>query len=400
MKDATKSKSSNEELMKEDKNKILDQKEIIIQEEVNIKNSIMDLNNVSRKRKITQVSNIDHDAEIGSIYGFDIPYARQISETLNVSIGEKEVDMYKIIENGEMGKDHSRIQYNNRRFKSIDTINLGSSIKIFEEKPLTKYNSKNEIDDYSNIINEENDILKLTKNNTNKTLNTENDNDEKLKNKSIMSRILRTIAEYFDLDLLKDPGYVNLMLGMSVAVFAEMNFSQLTPFILTDMNISTKQIAYIMSTIASVDLIFRILAPFIGEWFNQPPKIMYMMSLCLLIISRTSLLFINGFASLLIVASGLGAAKGIRSIYMSLVIPSYVPIHKLPNASGIQMIVNGMLLLCAGPMLGIMRDNFGNFAPSLIVINTVTLFTVIMWTIEIILIRRKKSQKQIEQEIS
>ncbi|XP_026294893.1 monocarboxylate transporter 9 isoform X2 [Apis mellifera] len=349
MKDATKSKSSNEELMKEDKNKILDQKEIIIQEEVNIKNSIMDLNNVSRKRKITQVSNIDHDAEIGSIYGFDIPYARQISETLNVSIGEKEVDMYKIIENGEMGKDHSRIQYNNRRFKSIDTINLGSSIKIFEEKPLTKYNSKNEIDDYSNIINEENDILKLTKNNTNKTLNTENDNDEKLKNKSIMSRILRTIAEYFDLDLLKDPG---------------------------------------------------ILAPFIGEWFNQPPKIMYMMSLCLLIISRTSLLFINGFASLLIVASGLGAAKGIRSIYMSLVIPSYVPIHKLPNASGIQMIVNGMLLLCAGPMLGIMRDNFGNFAPSLIVINTVTLFTVIMWTIEIILIRRKKSQKQIEQEIS
>ncbi|KAG9434866.1 hypothetical protein HZU67_02850 [Apis mellifera carnica] len=400
MKDATKSKSSNEELMKEDKNKILDQKEIIIQEEVNIKNSIMDLNNVSRKRKITQVSNIDHDAEIGSIYGFDIPYARQISETLNVSIGEKEVDMYKIIENGEMGKDHSRIQYNNRRFKSIDTINLGSSIKIFEEKPLTKYNSKNEIDDYSNIINEENDILKLTKNNTNKTLNTENDNDEKLKNKSIVSRILRTIAEYFDLDLLKDPGYVNLMLGMSVAVFAEMNFSQLTPFILTDMNISTKQIAYIMSTIASVDLIFRILAPFIGEWFNQPPKIMYMMSLCLLIISRTSLLFINGFASLLIVASGLGAAKGIRSIYMSLVIPSYVPIHKLPNASGIQMIVNGMLLLCAGPMLGIMRDNFGNFAPSLIVINTVTLFTVIMWTIEIILIRRKKSQKQIEQEIS
>lgn len=181
----------------------------------------MDLNNVSRKRKITQVSNIDHDAEIGSIYGFDIPYARQMSETLSgkkiiqesylifnryhdnkiiksiffillyyninsffwniilckilhiydkiifeifnlwyynlrlinfnqriisiftyfayaksmivfliivfyilililknviiVSIGEKEVDMYKIIENGEMGKDHSKIQYNNRR---------------------------------------------------------------------------------------------------------------------------------------------------------------------------------------------------------------------------------------------------------------------------------------------
>lgn len=49
---------------------------------------------------------------------------------------------------------------------------------------------------------------------------------------------------------------------------------------------------------------------------------------------------------------------------------------------------------------GIMRDNFGNFAPSLIVINSVTLFTVIMWTIEIIFVRRKKSQKRTEQEIS
>lgn len=36
-----------------------------------------------------------------------------------VSIGEKEVDMYKIIENGEMEKDHSRIQYNNRRCEYI-----------------------------------------------------------------------------------------------------------------------------------------------------------------------------------------------------------------------------------------------------------------------------------------
>lgn len=32
-----------------------------------------------------------------------------------VSIGEKEVDMYKIIENGEMGKERARIQCNNRR---------------------------------------------------------------------------------------------------------------------------------------------------------------------------------------------------------------------------------------------------------------------------------------------
>lgn len=102
-----------------------------------------------------------------------------------------------------------------------------------------------------------------------------------------MTRIFKTISEYFDLDLLRDPIYVNMMLGMSIAIFAEINFSQLTPFFLSDMRISNNQIATVMSVIASVDLLFRILAPFIGEWLQQPPRVMYLGSLCLLIISRS-----------------------------------------------------------------------------------------------------------------
>lgn len=91
----------------------------------------------------------------------------------------------------------------------------------------------------------------------------------------------------YDLDLLRDPIYVNMMMGMSVAIFAEANFSLLTPFILADMNMTTPQIASAMSLIAMCDLVFRGLAPFLGEWLRQPPRMMYLLSLCLLIISRT-----------------------------------------------------------------------------------------------------------------
>lgn len=97
------------------------------------------------------------------------------------------------------------------------------------------------------------------------------------------------VSQIFDLDLLRDPVYVNIMLGMSIAIFSEINFSQLTPFILTDMNLSTKEIATVMSLIASVDLVFRCLAPFLGEWLDQPPRIMYLLGLVLLIISRSSM---------------------------------------------------------------------------------------------------------------
>lgn len=56
---------------------------------------------------------------------------------------------------------------------------------------------------------------------------------------------------------------------------------------------------------------------------------------------------------MIVVAAGLGVAKGIRSVYMSLVIPSYVPIDRLPYASAIQMMVNGFIMISAGPCLGI-----------------------------------------------
>jgi len=52
------------------------------------------------------------------------------------------------------------------------------------------------------------------------------------------------------------------------------------------------------------------------------------------------------------VAIGMGVAKGMRSVYMLLITPSYVPLQKLANASSIQSMTNGIFLVCGGPILG------------------------------------------------
>lgn len=52
------------------------------------------------------------------------------------------------------------------------------------------------------------------------------------------------------------------------------------------------------------------------------------------------------------VAVALGVAKGVRTVYMTIVIPSYVSIERLAAASGIQMVVNGVLLIAFGPLIG------------------------------------------------
>ena len=48
----------------------------------------------------------------------------------------------------------------------------------------------------------------------------------------------------------------------------------------------------------------------------------------------------------------LGIARGIRTVYWSLVIPDYVPIERLASAAGLQMAVNALFLIGLGPVVG------------------------------------------------
>lgn len=102
------------------------------------------------------------------------------------------------------------------------------------------------------------------------------------------------------------------------------------------------------------------------------------------------MLISNDFYILLGVAGGLGIAKGIRTVYMALVIPTYVPIEKLASASGLQMMINGLCILLGGPVIGVIRDVTGNYNMCIIVLNFVTMTTLVMWSAEMLILGIKK----------
>jgi hypothetical protein len=107
-----------------------------------------------------------------------------------------------------------------------------------------------------------------------------------IKRKSSWRLFLDRLVKFFDLDLLKDPIYVSIMVGLSLAVFAEINFSLLTAFILAEFSLNTEQIATFMSILGIADIIFRFLAPYIGQLMKLPARPMYVITLFLLILSR------------------------------------------------------------------------------------------------------------------
>jgi hypothetical protein len=122
----------------------------------------------------------------------------------------------------------------------------------------------------------------------NSTKKEDDDESEETKDElTFWKRLRRGIVAFFDLGLLKDPIYVNLMLGMSLAICAELNFSLLTPFILNDRGFDTDHTAILMSVIACLDIVFRFLAPFFSDYYKIQARVMYIIALIMLVSSRT-----------------------------------------------------------------------------------------------------------------
>lgn len=71
----------------------------------------------------------------------------------------------------------------------------------------------------------------------------------------------------------------------------------------------------------------------------------------------TAMILTTNYVNMLIICSALGVAKGIRSVYMSIVIPSYIPLERLASASAIQLFANGIVMMCIGPVLGVYQKS-------------------------------------------
>lgn len=110
--------------------------------------------------------------------------------------------------------------------------------------------------------------------------------DDEIIHRSPCCAAFKWVVEFFDLDLLRDNIYLNLMIGMSISLFAEINFAILTPFILSDLDFDSSEIPLILSVIAIADLISRFFSPFVAEYFKWTTQMAYTVSLAMLIITR------------------------------------------------------------------------------------------------------------------
>lgn len=93
---------------------------------------------------------------------------------------------------------------------------------------------------------------------------------------------------FFDLDLLRDLTYVNLMVGVTIANFAELNYSILTPFVMADYGLTKAQTATSMSLLGAMDISVRFFVPFIAGKIGWENKTFFLFGVLGMALGRVS----------------------------------------------------------------------------------------------------------------
>lgn len=252
---------------------------------------------------------LSHDIDTQSIYGFDqIIHRQPSSNKLDQAVIARNFSKRNLIpipQGEELGlinhtvdelDDEPQIQIGKplRWFESgsVGSVHLGSSLEIFKEPPITTAptNDRRKSSIFTpwrkqsiNLINawrmtsrrashlfvpNDEPIKEMKKERSMpEKLNVMHEDDEfnvpiealpqEEKDDGCCCSVFKWFVQFFDLDLLRDNIYLNIMVGMAISIFAEINFAILTPFILSDLKFNSDEIAYILFVMAIADLISR-----------------------------------------------------------------------------------------------------------------------------------------------
>lgn len=161
---------------------------------------------------------------------------------------------------------------------NLQTIPQKASLPLLESKIPIEFERRISVPSHMN------DLLKDHVNNLAHSMHSIEKEEQTTSNCNILCQ---WCMSFFDLDLLRDKVYVNILIGMSISIFAEINFAILTPFILTDLNFNSDDISIILFAMAIADLVSRFCSPFIADQLNLSIRWSYVISLTLLVITRT-----------------------------------------------------------------------------------------------------------------
>ncbi|KAF5270117.1 hypothetical protein FQA39_LY08529 [Lamprigera yunnana] len=193
------------------------------------------------------------------------------------------------------------------------------------------------------------------------------------------------IVDFMDLDLLKDPIYLNLVFGLSIFYVAEQNFKMVTPFFFDSIGYDKTNTALFLSVQAITDILARLVLPPICDRVKVKKRTLFMSGIFFLGICRSVLAQQTDYTMILVWLVVCGFVRGAALINFTITISEYSSLEKLPAAFGLHMVGKGLFVVALGPLLGYIRDSTRSYPLCMHSQTFLIMLCCLAWSIEFLI---------------
>lgn len=228
------------------------------------------------------------------------------------------------------------------------------------------------------------------------TKNSEKLNDEQIKalekivTKEEESGCWDKFCKLFDLNLLTDWVYLNILYGISICIVAEMNFKLVVPFFMEDLGYTKQEVAGALSLMAIADIAARVIVPPVFDRLTYSRKSTLIFGSLLVALCRSVFAEQTETVPLMVFLILHGFCRGMTLINFPLVLSEYATGDNFPAVLGLSMVAKGIFIVTLGPIAGIVRDATDSY-PLYIHCQSIMMLTMVFaWGVELIFFNQNK----------
>ncbi|XP_017011249.2 monocarboxylate transporter 7 [Drosophila takahashii] len=204
---------------------------------------------------------------------------------------------------------------------------------------------------------------------------------------------LRTIVDFLDLTLLKKPIYVNIVLGITFALYSDITFFTMQPVYLFELGYSRPDTATIIAIGAAADLSSRIFLAITAVCIQVPSRYIYLAGAVLTVFARFAFNGITDFMGMACITAVIGFLRTWLHVPLPLVFADYLSKERFATGYGLFMFTQGNAMFLIGPIVGIIRDRTQDYILVFHILNGFMILCAVPWVIEVLIVKFRRRNK-------
>ncbi|XP_001355008.3 monocarboxylate transporter 7 [Drosophila pseudoobscura] len=203
----------------------------------------------------------------------------------------------------------------------------------------------------------------------------------------------RTVVDFLDLTLLKKPIYVNIVLGITFALYSDITFFTMQPVYLFELGYSRPDTATIIAIGAAADLTSRIFLAVTAVCIQVPSRYIYLAGAVFTVFARFVFNGITEFVGMACITGVIGFLRTWLHVPLPLVFADYLPKERFATGYGLFMFTQGNAMFLIGPIVGIIRDKTRDYLLVFHILNGFMILCAVPWVIEVLIVKFRRRNK-------